>query len=164
MYFSYEWLAYSCRCILNCDRVVEKETCTTQAVLTFISYILLFLNITSDSRLCFRCFLYCIKRVTLLTMPPMQNTHTHYMSPLLTVPPTHTPTHTNSHTPMQSSRQACCLICYFEPERHCDIKQLVYGERKKGGKSVRERKKRSERAAEGEQGSFIIKRMQLLKE
>lgn len=97
MYFPYEWLAYSCRCILNCDRVVEKETCTTQAVLTFISYILLFLNITSDSRLCFRCFLYCIKRVTLLTMPPMQNTHTHYMSPLLTVPPTHTPTQTHTH-------------------------------------------------------------------
>ncbi len=35
---------------------------------------------------------------------------------------------------------------------------------RKGGKSVRERKKRSERADEGEQGSIIIKRMQLLKE
>lgn len=90
--------------------------------------------------------------------------HTYALHVSTSHSPSYTHTHTNSHTPMQSSRQACCLICYFEPERHCDIKQLVYGERKKGGKSVRERKKRSERAAEGEQGSFIIKRMQLLKE
>ncbi len=140
--FPYEWLPYSCRCILNCDSVVEKETCTTHSFHTFFLISPLFLCCVSGVSYivskespcspCHRCRTQTHIRVTCLHFS-QSILHTH----------SHTPTHTHSHTPTQSSRQACCLICYFEPERQCDIKQLVYGERKKrGGKCEGEEEKK----------------------
>ncbi len=160
--FPYEWLPYSCRCILNCGSVVEKETCTTQAVLAFISYIYFEYHLWFSA--VFQVFLILYQKSHLAHhATDAEHTHTCYMSPLLTVPPTHT--HTHTHTLTQSSRQACCLICYFEPERQCDIKQLVYGERKKrGGKCEGEEEKEWASWWRGTRESIIIKTMQLLKE
>ncbi len=173
--FPYEWLTYSCRCILNCESVVKKKLHSGKRnmhhsgsadihLAHFFEYHLWFSAV-------FQVFLILYQKSHLAHhATDAEHTHTHTHTYTLHVStshsPSHPPTHTHTHTHPRRAHAKPAVSSVISSRRGSVTLNSWSMERERKGEKVwgRGRKGGRERAAEGEQGSSIIKSMQLLKE